>query len=329
MAMTDKQNRDVEGIVAQLDIFLDRRFEQACRVSPVLSNVETDMRIHQMTTMRSVLSSKKGFGPVRIMVSDILSSDDEAKKRDLFNVVDQVCIIAEIVTEDQDKSGSASKTLDVMDVKSFYMALNPSLGTILNLVQTWLWWDLLDASELYRFEMQEKRLAKLAKTDINQQMIDVYIQEMDKKRGTVLEKKEIIDFEVQRTEDIVTRFNTRLQETGAYQIIPILSKRKGTTEADTACINLAKKLTAISKLQASETLEDNVLRYYSTQLGINADALTREKIIEFETNQADMERANLVEKLKACNSSGKVESYKEIRYADICKRLASIKDKFK
>ena len=310
---TEQQTHRIEGVVKHLDDFIDKRFAQARRVNPKLGTVEADIRWHQMQTVRQVLGSYKGFGPQRLMVCDILCSTDEAKKRDLFNPVDQASIMNEVIPQEE-KTGHQQQRagqLEIRDVKSFYKALDPSLEKMLVLLQTWIWWDLRDAADLFRFDLQQARLRELREGELNDRFKEHYRAEMKVRPGVEILKQDVLEFELGRTRDIVEQYRERRNEEHGYQIIVVSQECAGSTETDALCVRLAKRLMAIDKIKAQKgDLDPTVKQYYGPQMGMSPDGVTREAVLSFEEHQAARERQTLSELLSSSSRMGSTVNYK-------------------
>jgi hypothetical protein len=331
MALSDKQKQRVAGILQYLNDLLDKRFVQANRVSPRIATVEGDIRWHQIETMRQILESSKGFGPVKIVVGDILASADEEKKRDLFNPTNQVSIMNQVIPSDEEAHG-AKKTagqLEIRNVKTYYKALDPSLEKVLLLLQTWIWWDLRDASDLYRFEMQEQRLQNLKSHEFNAAMVEFYRKEMNIRPGVEVAKDDAIKFEMARTKEIVDLFEHRRAEEQGHEMILVREEREGSLESDATCVKLAKRLMAIEKARTlKDPVEESLKNFYAAQIGVPATQVTTQAILQSEEAQARRERQTLSEQLASGCKAGNTFNYKMLklqdmktRYENLCKLL--------
>lgn len=326
MSLTPKQSQQIDGILDNLNDLLNKRFSQAIRIAPKIANVEADIRWHQIATVRQVLENGKGFGPLKIVVGDILASNDEEKKRALFNPVHQVSILTELITpeEDQHAKGNAGQ-MSIRDVKSFYKALDPSLDKILMLMQTWIWWDLRDAAEFYRFDQQEQRFQALLSREMDQNILDAYRKEMGLKPGMDINKGMILKFEFDRTREIIEYFENVLANEKGFQVIVVSEERAGSTEADTTTIRLAKRIMAIDKLHAQkEDAEPQVKTFYASQMGVPADQVTRDSIIEYEEMLARRDRQALTEYLVSGCKMGRTANYKLLRIQKLRARFENL-----
>jgi hypothetical protein len=330
MALSDKQKQRVAGILQHLNDLLDKRFIQANRVSPRIAAVEADIRWHQLETMRQILENAKGFGPIKLIVGDILCSADEEKKRDLFNPTNQVSFMNEIIPSDEEAQGKKrAGQLEIHNVKSFYKALDPSLEQVLLLLQTWIWWDLRDAADQYRFDLQEQRLQNLKTHEFNAAMVDFYRKEMVVRPGVDITREDVVKFELGRAREILERYDHGRTEEHGHEMILVREEREGSTEADASCVKLAKRLMAIEKARALKDPPDDAVRnFYASQLGAPAPQVTAGMVVEFEESHARRERQTLSEQLMSGCKMGKTFNYKVLklqlmkaRFDDLCKLL--------
>lgn len=324
--LTEKQRQRVDGILSHLDDFLDKRFAQAGRVNPKVTAVEGDIRWHQRATIELMLMSSKGFGPIKLVVGDILASADEEKKRALFNPVDQVSVLNEVIPNEDEAGGQRrAGMLEIRSVSSFYRALDPSLEKIVTLVQTWIWWDLRDASDLYRFEAQEARLKSLKNCNFDDAMQEHYRKEMGI-RNAELTREQVLKFEMDRTAEIVVRFaRARAAEPG-HEIIVASEERSGSSESDAACVRLAKRLAAIEKIRAQQdnNMDVSVKEYYAKQMHRSAEQLTPETILRYETSLANRDREVLMDTMVRRTAVSKTSNYKAVKLESMKKRFQAL-----
>ena len=326
MALTDKAKQNVDGIMHYFNDFLDKRFGQARRINPSAGRAEMDMRLHMGEVMRHVLSEAKGFGPLRIGVADILSGTDTEKIRALFNPTDQVSLLNEIVPVAEELKQRRAGQLEIRDIRTLYRALDPSLEKILTLVQTWIWWDLPDSAERHRFDVQEQIIQNLRTCTLDQPLLDYYRQEMKTRPGVELTRADLVKFELARAKDIVDRFETRRLGEGGHEIIGVNLDREGSTEADACTIRLAKRLMAVEKMRllGDTEPEKNVRDYYAPQIGVPADRITAQAIVDYELRMARRERQTLVEILTTNCPTGETLSYKVVIAQDLRRRFEAL-----
>ncbi len=327
MALTDKQAHRVDRIMFYMDDLLDKRFAQARRINPVVGGVEADVRWNQGETMRRVLTGGKAFGPVKILVADILCSHDADKTRALFNPTDQASIMTEIIAVAEEAGEKRAGQLEIHDVRSMYRALNPSLEKVLLLVQTWIWWDLRDAADMVRFEAQVQRLRVLKDKEFDKTLEEYYHREMHVRPDEALDMTAALRFELGRLKGILDKYRERVNVEPGYQMIVVNLEREGSPEADTACLGLARRLMAIDKVRAQPNgLDDNVRKFYANQMKVSPEEVTAAAIVTFEEAQARLERAQLADNLASLGNVGRSANYKQVKLDELDQQYRSVHD---
>jgi hypothetical protein len=326
MALIDKSKQNLDGILKHLNDFLDKRFGQARRINPSAARAEADMRLHMGEVMHSVLARPKGFGPERLVVANILASDDAEKRTALFNPTDQVSLLNEIVPVEEELKQRRAGQLEIHDVRTLYRSLDPSLEKILTLVETWIWWDLLDAAERYRFDVQERILQNLRGCTLDATLVEYYRQVMKTRPGVELTRADMAKCELARAKEILDRFEARRQSDGGHQIIGVNLEREGNAEADACAVRLAKRLTAAEKMRllGDGEVEKGIRDYYAPQIGLPADRVTAQAIADYENRLARRDRQTLLDLLTNNCVTGETLGYKQVLLQDMRKRFDSL-----
>jgi len=219
MAGTTKTQRRVTSILDKIRDYMDIRFAHAARVNPNIRHIYSDIKWQQLTSLRLVLESTKAWGPDRYYVADVLCEDNENRKRSLFIPTDQNSILNEIVNlKDKDEAKRRAGQLPVRDMRSFYTALDPSLERIVELIQTWIWWDLADACDLVAFEHQAHVFQKVLNIKLEGAILDHY-QKIFRKTAAEISHEMIIEYEFERLEAIYKRILNRRSEDHGYEMI--------------------------------------------------------------------------------------------------------------
>ncbi len=327
MATPQEQlQQHIDGIIVKVNMLLDKRFAQARRIQPKVQQAEADMRFHQLQVLRDLLASRKGFGPEKYHVANILASADEEKKSALFNPVDQVSMLNEIIPEEDQGGARTAGRLTVRSVSGFYSALDPSLASILELLQTWIWWDLRDASELYRFDLQEQNLTDIKNgREYSEADLDWYRNEMGLKPGAQLDRPEIMKFELKRSKEIIDRFAQRLTSEEGHQVIVVSQGRNATPETDAAIIRLGKRLQTIDAVRnQSENLDAKIRQHYGQVFSIPPEDVKAERVLEHEEHIADIEREKVSEMLAGGFVMQNTANFKHLLYENVLSRFEKI-----
>jgi len=219
MARSQKTKRRVQQILAKVQDYMDVRFAHASRVNPNIRHIYSDIRWQQLMSLKLILESSKAYGPDRYYVADILCEQNASRKKALFNPTDQNSILNEIINlkEEEGKQKRAGQ-LPISSMRTFYTALNPSLERIVELIQTWIWWDLNDASDLVAFEHQAAVIQQLHKKEIDGPLSDHY-QKLLRKAASEIDKPLVLNYEFDRLEQIQKSFEERREFDEGYQMI--------------------------------------------------------------------------------------------------------------
>lgn len=144
-----------EQILKRLTDYLSIRFDQAIRINPRLRTLKQDLMYHELENVRTCLMGEKIYGATRLVVANVLMSDDERKRRGLMSPTDQTSIQVELVSHVREEVKQATRgQIRIHDLKTFYSAIDPTLSDMMDLIETWIWWDIYDATELSRFEQK-------------------------------------------------------------------------------------------------------------------------------------------------------------------------------
>ncbi|MBN1903289.1 hypothetical protein JW926_18365 [Candidatus Sumerlaeota bacterium] len=220
MTLNAKTAKRVHGILEKIMEYLDIRFAHAVRVNPNVRHIYADIRWQQLTSLRLILESTKAWGPDRYYVADVLCEDNELRKKSLFLPTDQNSILNEIINlKEQKETARRAGQLPIRDMRTFYSALDPSLERIVELIQTWIWWDLPDACDMVSFEHQYQVLQKvLHLTRLDGPVMDHY-QKIFRKTAAEINTRMVKEYEFNRLEQILKRFHERRTLEAGHEMI--------------------------------------------------------------------------------------------------------------
>ncbi|MCD6386352.1 hypothetical protein J7M23_11315 [Candidatus Sumerlaeota bacterium] len=322
--LSPQQQKRVEGIANLVKEFLDARFEHAIRINPNIAHVYSDLSWQQMVTLKQLLSDTKAFGPVRYFVCDILSSDDEQKKRALFSPTDQNSIMNEIINLADERAETTRGILNIRNIRTFYRALDPSLEQIVELIQTWIWWDLPDAADMFAFEQEYQRILKLAKQPLSTKIIDYYRKTMKWSSEKELTKKDILEYEVQKLSKIVQNIGERIAEEPGYKMI--LKRDKLPSETlEEMVLRLGKHINNLRKIREMKEIPDEIKAMYGKTLNITPQDVTKDLIIQSEQASISQLEEKIKDILNLGRALGEPYNYKKAKFQQLEKRLRQLK----
>jgi hypothetical protein len=327
MEITAVQQKRVEAICELLKDYMDVRFAHAVRVNPHIAHVYDDVAWQELTSVRQVLTTTKAFGPVRFLVADILCSDDKLKVGSLFNPVDQNSIMNEIIDEKESKRDQRAGILEIGSMRTLYRALDPSLERIVELIQTWLWWDLMDATLLFDFDQQVQRLHSLKTHEMNEKLEEYYHKALKRAISEKISKPEIMDYEFKKLEGMLGQFAQRRNEDEGYRVI---IKRDELPESgiNAEILDLGKHINALQGLETAHDLKEETRVSYAPLLDCSPAEVTRERVIEFEKKQVESRKKDLMGRLARPKHLGPPYDYKQRQLEELRRRVEEARSIF-
>ncbi|GAB4315325.1 MAG: hypothetical protein Kow0059_07350 [Candidatus Sumerlaeia bacterium] len=326
MSLTPLQAKRIDGILKYVRFFMDKRSEHACRINPAIATVYMDLSWQQLEMLRHILSEAKGFGPDRILVVDILASEDEAKKRALFSPVDQNSILKEVVTSADDARAQSSKRtagiIDINDIQSLYNTLNPGLKSIVELIQTWIWWDLPDAADLFCLDQQIHRLSVLATHEIDQKIEDHYRGVFNRPKGEIT-KAEIIQYELQVLNNIMGRLHTRLEHEQPHQVI-IARRERSDDSMETLLRVCVQHIERLKHLEQVQELPPELRQHYAEYFSAPPEKITIEMARKAERDAVGQTKHQLAQLLQMGENLGEAYNFKQEYIQDVEKRCKAV-----
>lgn len=273
-----------EGIVAELAIYFETRYEQLTRIKPNLASMHADLLWMQMQKVRDVMTHEKMFGPMRLRVGEILASRDESKRNAVMGPIDQSSIMNELVPE-EDTSERRPGFLAVRNMRAFYMSLDPSLGPVIELTDIWLWWDVLDAADVFNFKEQKKHIERLKGQDITPKMQHYYHQAMGIRDERELSREEILSYEFTYLQSIWKNFMQRRGEEESFMMLVKIDPVGGEGGVDDLIVTLGTHIQARKRLAKESGLDDRLRDYYAKILKLDPQKITAERAIAHEDVQ--------------------------------------------
>lgn len=331
MQISPMQQKRIEGILKYVRFFMDKRSEHACRINPAIGPIYTDLSWQQLETLRHILSENKGYGPDRIMVADILASEDEPKKRALFSPVDQNSILKEVVASADDARAQSTKRtagiININDIQTFYTTLNPILKNVVELLQTWIWWDLPDAADLFCLDQQIHRLNVLATHEIDQKVIEHYRTVLNRPKGDI-SRSEILQHEVQVLSSILGRLHVRLANEQPYQVI-MARRDKSDTGTEALMRTSLQHMERLSQLEAADDLPPKLRQHYAEQFSAPPDQITIEMARQAERTAVADVKQRLQRVFESGENLGEAYNFKQEYMHEVDKRCKAVVLKMK
>jgi hypothetical protein len=287
--MTARAQQCTEAIMNHLKEYIAIRFDHAIRINPRLRTVKEDLLYHEMENVRACLMADKIYGVTRLVVSLVLMGDDEKKRRGLMSPTDQTSIQVELVSHVREEVKQATRgQIKVHDLKSYYSAIDPVLTDMMDLIETWIWWDIYDASELARFE-QKLGLIQLvrqgrATADLRRHYGALLGPATDTSADAppvevTVSDEEIVQYELQKLVLIRDQWKTRRQYDHGYMFV---LQRDPLPAADQGDLihRVAERIREYDRIEHAEQIDEDIQHAYGPLLKLAPAKVTREAILE-------------------------------------------------
>jgi len=272
----------VEGIIAELSNYFEIRYAQMTRIKPGLHSMYADLLLMEMEKVREIMVGEKMFGPIRIRVGDILGSRDEAKRHAVMGPIDQASILNELIPEQEEAGVRRPGFLSVRNMQAFYTSVDSSLGPVLELVDIWLWWDVLDAADAFNFKEAKKLLEKRRGEEVTQAMERFYHAAMGRRDERTVTREEILTFEFVYLESIWKNFMQRRAEEKSFMMVIKRDPIGGQDSVDDLIVTLSRHISARQKLSQEGGLDDRLRDYYAKMFKCDPSHVKAEQAIAHE-----------------------------------------------
>ena len=290
----------IETLIKQLADYLDVRFELASRVNKNLKGIYEDMVYQHLELVHAVLEGSRAFGPQRFQVGDIFASTDQEKKNDLVDPMNQASIMSLMVVEKVESATDKKRAgmLDVHDLPTLYEALDPSTKSVMELIQMWVWWDLMDATFVRNFYVVQRKLQTLlSKEKVTAEGIAAVLAEPPKEmRMEELKEydptQETADMRVSRlflsAVRIRNHFERERQNDETYKVI--LKRKEGggiSSEVHNLLLEGGRRLMAMDKVRQAKSIDETLVAHYGKAFKCANEEVTAERIVEHETKKVE------------------------------------------
>lgn len=331
MQISPMQSKRVEGVVKYVRFFMDKRSEHACRINPAIGPVYTDLSWQQLEVLRHILCEQKGFGPDRIVVADILASEDESKKRALFSPVDQNSILKEVVASADDARAQSTKRtagiININDIQTLYQAINPNAKPMVDLIQTWIWWDLQDAADLFCLDQQIHRINVLATHEIDPKVTEHYRAVFNRPKGDI-SRSEILQHELQVLTGILGRLHHRVEHEQPYQVI--MGRRdKSDTSTEAVMQTCLQHIERLRQLESVEEFPPKMREHYAELLSAPSESITLDMARQAERAAIGELKNQIQHLLEAGVNLGEAYNFKLEYIHEVDKRCKAVLMKMK
>lgn len=287
--------RHAEKIMERLRDYLSIRFDMIARVNPTLEPIKDDLMYHELENVRHCLEGTKIYGPTRMCVADVFLSDNEKRRSDLMSPTDQTSIQVELVSHCQDERVESTRgQIRFHDLKSFYAAINPSLSGVIDLFETWIWWDIRDAAELVRFEQKLGIISRIRQGKFSPEMRKRYATLIQSSSGgdeddqagsaAMITEEEILTYEINQLQRTRDQWAQRREYERGYMYvlrrdeIPLVQKGE-------VIHTIAEKVREYDTIKNTDMMNDEVRYRYASILRVAPDKVEKENILDYLRNE--------------------------------------------
>jgi len=272
----------VEGIIVELSNYFEVRYAQITRIKPALQSMYADLLWQQMVKVRDVMSHEKMFGPVRVRAGDILASHDESKRRAVMGPIDQASILNELIPEQEEGGERRPGFLSIRTMVALYTTVDISLGSVIELTDIWLWWDILDAADIYNFKEQKKLIERMKSAEVTAAMQTSYHSAMGRRDDRPLSREEILSYEFAYLEALWRNFMQRRFEEKSFMMVIKRDPVGGEDSVDDLIVTLSTHIKARQRLQQTNGLDDRLREYYAKTFKCEPSQIKAEQALTHE-----------------------------------------------
>jgi hypothetical protein len=310
----------VEGTLYYLRDYLSVRAQAAGRMNPRIANVVEDIVWVQLEHMNRLLDKQKMFGPDRVKVADALTQEDENRRKAILSHTDQNAVVYEIINRAEQQKGRVVD-MPIHDMRTLFHSLEPTLESLVQLVQHWSFWDLPDAADLYHFEKNCRRVNALLHQPIGDDIRARYRAALHKRDTDSLTDEDIIRLELRLLEQIVQRVVQRRAEDEPYQMI-IRRDEKAGSASDQEIIKIAKHLMALDQFEhMTGEVDASVREQFAKALHTIPEDATKDRLIDYERRAIAEAKKNLRSFLNDDRFLGSPYDYKKMQKQQLVARF--------
>ncbi|MDX2177344.1 MAG: hypothetical protein SF028_12840 [Candidatus Sumerlaeia bacterium] len=320
-AQSPSQVQAVEAVLTQVQRYLDARQPAVCRMNPNLERVWDDLVFQGIAQLHLTLANTKAFGPVRYHIAETFLGDDERRKSDFMSPTHQNSILYEIVEKD-DAAGAKRMegNLEIHDLRTLFKMIEPAFINTVSLIQTFIWWDFLDAVDMARVDLKAGRIRAYREGKLNDQ-IRAWYKDMMKTPDAVSDE-DITVYELWQTRASIQAFEARRQGEPGYKRI-VSRDYSGGDNPELLIRAIANQLAIIDHLKAGKPLDPALSAQLAGALKIDQSLLTPDRALSFLEKSVPEQKARLRAVLGG-NAPGRPFNLKERQAADLEKRFKDL-----
>ena len=333
-ALTPTQ-RNAEAIISRLTEYISVRFDHAIRINPEFRSIKHDLIYHEMANVRRALTGDKIYGPSRQSVADVFLGDDEKRRRGLMSPNDQTSIQVELVSHCQDERLESTRgQIRFHDLKTFYAAIDRNLSDMMDLIETWIWWDILDAAELVRFEQKLGVISLCTQGRMGPELRKRYTTlihattEEGAEGAAVASDEDIIKYEFKQLQFLREQWVHRRSSERGFMFI--LKRDELPHESQGEMIHrVAALVREYDAVEAMEPLEPQTSLRYQAELRMSEEEITKEHILSAIHDQLLSLEREMIHRSEEDSRLGPPYNYKQRQLEQMDKWLGDLAQQLK
>ena len=318
--------RNTEAIIAHLGEYISIRFDHAIRINPALKSLKQDLMYHEMANVRHCLNGDKIYGPTRLIVSDVILSDNRKRREGIMSPTDQTSIQVELVSHCQDERVEATRgQIRIHDLKSFYASINPALSDTLDLVESWIWWDIFDACALVRFEQKMGVVTTIRQGRFTPEMRKRYLTTLQSALGEEevsagMSNEDIVRYELKQIMDIRDRWAGRRHHERGHMYV--LKRDELTPPPQGELIHqVAEEVRQYDQFENKEDISEEDKHRFAPDLRLPPDKVTRQHVLDYLQQQLIDTERTMLRQAEHDSELGQPYNYKERQLEQMDKTL--------
>jgi hypothetical protein len=290
---SSRAHQYAEAIIRRLNEYLSIRFDQAVRINPRLKTLKQDLLYHETENVRNCLLGEKIYGATRQCVAIVIMSDDEKKRRGLLSPSDQTSIQVELVSHVREEIKQATRgQVRIHDLKTFYAAIDPTLTEMMDLLETWIWWDIQDSAELARFEQKLGIVQSIRQGKCTPELRRYYTSLILPPEAAAeaaadaaaaehsVTDEEILNYEMQRLVQIRDQWKLRRQYDHGYMFV--LQRDELPAENQGELIHkIAERVREYDRVDSAPDIDEDQRHYYAPLLKLAPNKVDRKGVLAY------------------------------------------------
>ncbi len=269
------------------------------------------------------ISGWKAWEGEKRIVADVLCGDNLNWRLSVFSTTGQHSIMHEIVAVSDETAPASETTLRITDIKMFYQAIDPTIGGMIELAQTWVWWDLPDAVILLNLETQLQRMERLREVELADQLLAHYRTIFG--RSAEITRERILGYELRSLQRLQQEFTVRRTDELPHEVI-LHREIVDNSGVDHRIAELHQEIDRFNSLEKVDTLDEEMTKHFARRLAVDPAQLTHEHALHWQRSHVEESKVHLQSSLATGQVLGPPENFKEAQLNEMNARIQKLVD---